>query len=233
MEREDVNPDLADTKYGRTPLSWAAENGQEGVVRILLQREDVNPDQVSRFGRTPLSFARSNGHDGVVEMLLEQGDLNSDIADRSSPTSILPSARCGGQCVVDLQFGGDDPNTNVADFNGKPTLPSADHNERPKVPDLEDSVPKSADSDLSSTEPSRLSPTWSLKPWYSPRNTHTHPNTQSTPSFAVDRSFIIASLVCLLAFLFEVLPSSLDILSQITAVLGIGVGLTPLDLDVN
>jgi len=145
-------------------------------------------------------------------MLLERGNLNSDAADRSGPTSILPSARYGARCVVDMQFGGDDPNTNVPDFNREPTLPSADH-ERPKVLDLEDSVSKSIDSDLSLTEPSRLSPTWPLKPWYSPRNTHTHPNTQPAPPLAVDGSFIIASLVCLLAFLLEVLPSLLDILS--------------------
>ena len=214
LEREDVNPELADRKYGRTPLSWAAENGHEGVVRILLQREGVNPNQIcTKSGQTPLSFARSNGHDGVVEMLLERGSINSDAAARIGPTSILPSARYGVQCMVDMQFGGDDPNINVPDFNWEPTLPSVDHDERPKVLDLEDSVSKSAGSDLSSTEPSRLSPARPLKSWYSPRNTHTHPNTQSAPSFAIDRSFIIASLVCLLAFLLEVLPSLLDVLS--------------------
>ncbi|PUU75146.1 hypothetical protein B9Z19DRAFT_1091031 [Tuber borchii] len=145
-------------------------------------------------------------------MLLERGNLNSDAADRSGQTSILQAARDGARCVVGMQFG-DDPNINVPDFNGEPTLPSADHNERPKVLDLDDSISKSADNDLSSTEPSRQSPTWPLKPWYSPKNTHTHLNTQSAPSFAVDRSFIIASLVCLLAFLLEVLPLLLDILS--------------------
>jgi len=45
LEREDVNPDQADTFRGRTPLGWAVLNGHEGIVRIFLEREGVNPDQ--------------------------------------------------------------------------------------------------------------------------------------------------------------------------------------------
>ena len=38
-----------DTVCGQTPLSWAAEYGHEGVVKILLEREDVNPDLADTF----------------------------------------------------------------------------------------------------------------------------------------------------------------------------------------
>jgi len=30
LERADINPDCADTKYGRKPLWWAAERGPDG-----------------------------------------------------------------------------------------------------------------------------------------------------------------------------------------------------------
>jgi ankyrin repeat protein len=30
-----VDVDLKDSKYGKTPLSWAAENGHETVVKLL------------------------------------------------------------------------------------------------------------------------------------------------------------------------------------------------------
>ena len=45
LEREDVNPNQADTLDGQTPLTWAAMIGHEGVVKMLLEREDVNPNQ--------------------------------------------------------------------------------------------------------------------------------------------------------------------------------------------
>ena len=77
LEREDVNPDQPDTKYGRTPLSWAATKGHESVVKMLLEREDVNPDQPDiESGRTPLSWAAGNGHEGVVKILLARDDVN-------------------------------------------------------------------------------------------------------------------------------------------------------------
>ena len=53
-----VNPDSPDTLFGRTPLSWAARSGHEGIVKLLLERKDVTPDTLDRrYGRTPLSWA--------------------------------------------------------------------------------------------------------------------------------------------------------------------------------
>ena len=79
LERGDVNPNQADTGFGRVPLSWAAERGHEGVVKMLLEREDVNPDH-TYFGRAPLSWAAENGCEGVVRLLLEREDVNPDQA---------------------------------------------------------------------------------------------------------------------------------------------------------
>ena len=45
LERGDVNLNQVDTRSGYTLFSWAAEKGHEGVVKMLLEREDVNPDQ--------------------------------------------------------------------------------------------------------------------------------------------------------------------------------------------
>ena len=80
LDRKGANPDMADTKGGRTPLSWAAGSGYEGTVRMLLERKDVNPDRPdTKYGRTPLSWAAGSGHEGIVKILLEREDVNPNL----------------------------------------------------------------------------------------------------------------------------------------------------------
>ena len=67
LEREEVDPDQADTEYGGTPISWAACNEHEAVVKVLLEREGANPDQANtEYGRILLSQA--------AEMAAEMSD---------------------------------------------------------------------------------------------------------------------------------------------------------------
>lgn len=62
-------------EYGRTPLSWATENGNEEMVRILIDLGDkVDADSKDHYGRTPLSWAARNGYEAVARMLIDLGD---------------------------------------------------------------------------------------------------------------------------------------------------------------
>jgi len=84
-----VNPNSS-SKYGRTPLFWAVENGHEGIVKLLLGRNDVNPDiPDTGYGRTPLSLAAERGHDGIVKLLLERKDVNPDAPDMKYGRTLL------------------------------------------------------------------------------------------------------------------------------------------------
>ena len=81
--REDINanPDSS-SEPGLTPLLWTARNDHEGIVKLLLQREDVNPDTPDAvYDQTPLSWAARKGHEGMVKQLLEREGVNPDIPD--------------------------------------------------------------------------------------------------------------------------------------------------------
>ncbi|KAF8463350.1 ankyrin repeat-containing domain protein, partial [Kalaharituber pfeilii] len=62
---------------GGTALAFAAENGHETIVRILLQHAgvDVNARGDCRSG-TPLYRAVRNSHATIVKLLLEQEDID-------------------------------------------------------------------------------------------------------------------------------------------------------------
>ncbi|KAK4079824.1 hypothetical protein Trihar35433_929 [Trichoderma harzianum] len=70
--RKGDNPDLKDT-YGRTPLSWAAENGHAAVVALLLKTGQVDAGSEDKWNQTPLLYASANNYEGTVELLLENG----------------------------------------------------------------------------------------------------------------------------------------------------------------
>jgi len=64
---------LVDTLYGRRPLSWAAMNGHEGVVKVLLEWEGINPDLGDTIeDRSPLLWAAAHRVERAVDILLER-----------------------------------------------------------------------------------------------------------------------------------------------------------------
>ena len=73
---------------GRTPLSWATRNQQEGIVRALLERNDVNPNTADKYGETPLLWAAEYGQKGIVRRLLEQSDISPNSADKYGRTPL-------------------------------------------------------------------------------------------------------------------------------------------------
>ncbi|KAL1498891.1 hypothetical protein AB1Y20_013414 [Prymnesium parvum] len=82
---------------GASPLHWAAMNGHEGAVRLLLEK---NADTAARNndGDSPLHCAAGYGHEGAVRLLLEN---NADTAARDEDgRSALDEARRRGHGAV-------------------------------------------------------------------------------------------------------------------------------------
>lgn len=62
----------ADATYlGMTPLGVAAHNGDETIVRLLLEA-GANEKFEDKEGRTPLAIAREKGHEAVARLLAER-----------------------------------------------------------------------------------------------------------------------------------------------------------------
>ncbi len=59
-------------------LHLAAENGQEAVVRLLLEKGAELESKDKKNGRTPLLWAARNGHEAVVKLLLATDGVDRD-----------------------------------------------------------------------------------------------------------------------------------------------------------
>ena len=67
--------DQGDTRYKRTPLSWAALHGHYEVVDLILRQEGVQLNSKDIHNQTTLLLAARYGHLDTVKLLLEQDDI--------------------------------------------------------------------------------------------------------------------------------------------------------------
>ena len=114
MARTDVDPNLG--RFWRSdnreaPLDRAVSRADAAMVRILLQRRDVNPN-ASRPGRFPLVEAAARGRREIVRLLLERDDIDANMnmwsASCEIPTPLWAAAFNGHAHVVQLLLARDD-----------------------------------------------------------------------------------------------------------------------------
>ncbi|KAL8756771.1 MAG: hypothetical protein Q9184_004385, partial [Pyrenodesmia sp. 2 TL-2023] len=99
----------------RTPLLWAAENGHEAVVKLLLARDDVEADSKDiYYSQTPLSWAAENGHEAVVKILLAR-DVEANSKNTFGQTPLWRAAENGYEAVVKLLLARDNIETDSKD----------------------------------------------------------------------------------------------------------------------
>ncbi|KAM6506306.1 hypothetical protein FSOLCH5_013296 [Fusarium solani] len=117
-----VDVNSKDEKYGRTPLSWAAENGHEAIAKLLLAAEKADVNSKDNYGRTPLSWAAENGHEAIAKLLLaaEKADVNSK--DNYGRTPLSWAVENGHETIVKLLLKMEKIDVNSKDEYGRTPL---------------------------------------------------------------------------------------------------------------
>jgi len=118
---------------GFTPLMWAARHGKEGVVILLLSRNDINPDKPGREGVTPLTLASMRGNEGVVRLLLDSNDVDPNKPDIHGQTPLISASSFGREEVVRLLLASDKIDANKPRKDGRTPLALASWHGHEKV----------------------------------------------------------------------------------------------------
>jgi ankyrin repeat protein len=106
----------------QTPLSWAAQNGHEPVVRQLLTREGVDVNTKDKKNYTPLLWAAYNGHVAVVERILTRDEVDVNAKDSHGLTPLSLAAANGHESVVEHLLAKDGIDVDSKDKYGRTTL---------------------------------------------------------------------------------------------------------------
>jgi ankyrin repeat protein len=109
-------------KNGRTPLSWAADYGQEATVKQLLDTGKVEVDSRDNNGRSPLSWAARNGQEATVKRLVDTSKVDLDSRDNYGQTTLSWAARNGQEAIVKQLLDTGKVEVDSRDNNGRSPL---------------------------------------------------------------------------------------------------------------
>ncbi|KAI7770093.1 hypothetical protein LZL87_014294 [Fusarium oxysporum] len=142
--------------FNRTPLSYAAEQGYETVIKLLIDngadKDSRGTDKYHHGGRTPLSFAAEKGHEAAVRTLINRESclhLACGAVLGRGWTPLSYAARCGHKAVVTLLL--ESGATLEYDNSGRTTLSHAAEKGHKDIASL--LLKQSADPDLRMTCP--------------------------------------------------------------------------------
>ncbi|RGP63931.1 hypothetical protein FSPOR_8258 [Fusarium sporotrichioides] len=99
MTRKDTAGFLVN-KNGRTALSYAAEAGQEHIVRLILSSARIHPDTRDSDGLSALWYAVYKGHYTCAKQLLQKGHVSGSVGGSDNTQSALWHAISAGDAEL-------------------------------------------------------------------------------------------------------------------------------------
>lgn len=102
---------------GRTPLSYAAEEGREGVFKLLLHHPDVDVNLRDNKDRTALFHAAARGHKAIIALFVEKPLVDLISRDNINHTALSYAVLHGHEKVVEQLLA-----SGEVDVNSKDTL---------------------------------------------------------------------------------------------------------------
>ncbi|RYP91578.1 hypothetical protein DL770_002292 [Monosporascus sp. CRB-9-2] len=106
-----------------TPLSWAAANGWEGGLKLMLQEMGTLQNKRDHDGRSALSWAAGNGQEMATKLLLGEPEVQVNEGDNEGRTPLSWAAGNGQIKTMDLLLAQTDRiNAGSADCHGRTPL---------------------------------------------------------------------------------------------------------------
>jgi ankyrin repeat protein len=131
-ETEGVN-----TKYnnGDTALHWAAADGRQDIVGLLLQQKGIDVNLQNEDGDTALIWAAFEGHQEIVQLLVAKGAKINE-RDNEGATALHLAAFNGHTEVVQKLLQQPEINVNLTDNDGYTALHAAAYKWHTEVVEL-------------------------------------------------------------------------------------------------
>lgn len=104
LEQQDdtkVGPDSGDM-WERTPLLCAAGRGHMAVVKLLLERADVDINRIDSWENGPLSYAVMKGHVAIVQLMLARDGVDVNSKNQWGGTPLLYAVEGRHEALVKL-----------------------------------------------------------------------------------------------------------------------------------
>ena len=115
---DDADINVKDKSVGWTPLMWAAGGGHEAIVRLLIEKEDIEINAKAKDGRTPLSVAAAIGHEAIVQMLISRDDVDVNAKDNHGIVPMAVATMMGHEAIAHLLLKRNDVDVDAKEKDG-------------------------------------------------------------------------------------------------------------------